>query len=72
MGRQQKQVQLFGNDPQSFVNNLNVFYSQFDTFVGTANKNILTEFKPMRIEVGEVTKVLCRIKPNKSTSPDGL
>lgn len=32
----------------------------------------LTESKPMRIEVGEVTKVLCRIKMHKATGPNDL
>lgn len=32
----------------------------------------LTESQPMRIDVGEVIKVLRRIKPNKAAGPDGL
>lgn len=74
MGRQQKQIQLVDDDPHIFVNNLNAFYSRFDNIIGVNNvdNDTLIESKPTRIEVREVTKVLCRIKTYKATSPDGL
>lgn len=52
MARQQKRVQLFDGDPQNFVNNLKVFYSQFYNTVGVVKYDTLTKCEPMRIDVG--------------------
>ena len=75
MGRNTKGPQLHSDNPIALANELNKFYSRYDTCnynseCDTACAGLSPE--PVEVEVHAVTKCLLRINPNKAPGPDGL
>ena len=76
MGKTNKKGENPANFSQSFVDELNTFFCRFDTMDDSAEseeicKN-LPEGSPVFITEEAIGKCLAKLKPNKTTGPDGL
>ena len=77
MGRKVKKQGMKCDDPLTFANDLNLFYSRFDTTDFSKEtedicKPLLTVPNDLSISENDVKKVFSRLNPRKACGPDGL
>lgn len=77
MGRNTKRQGLKCNNPLTFANDLNAFYSRFDTHDFSTEsddvcKPLLTVPNDVKVTESDVRKVFLQLKPRKACGPDGV
>ena len=77
MGKNTKKQELKCNDPLTFANDLNVFYSRFDSTdfsrqIDNIYQPLLTIPNNIRVTESDVKKVFSQLKPRKAFGPDGV
>ena len=77
MGRKVKKQGMKCEDPLTFANDLNVFYSRFDTTdfskeTDTVCEPLLTVPNDVNVSEDDVKRVFSRLNPRKASGPDGV
>ena len=77
MGKNTKKQELKCDDPLTFANDLNVFYSRFDSTdfsreIDDVCQPLSTIPNNIRVTESDVKKVFSQLKPRKVCGPDGV